>query len=210
MKIYDISLPIYPGFVVWPGNPEVVFTLRNSTANGDIANVTDISLCTHTSTHMDAPRHFVHEAPTMEQVDLNIVYGPALVIDVGDVNEVTVDVLERADIPVGTVRLLIKSRNGKYWDGDLSIFHTDYVAIHEDAARWILAHGIKLIGIDYFSIAPFHDLVTTHRILLSAGVIALEAIDLRQVMPGVYTLAALPLKLIGSDGCPVRAILVEA
>ena len=209
MKIHDISMPLYPGFVVWPGNPEVAFTLRSSTARGDTANVTDISLCTHTSTHMDAPRHFVHEAPTMEQIDLNIVYGPALVIDVGDVDEITVADLEKATIPAGTVRLLIKSRNGKYWDGDLSVFHTDYVGIHEDAARWLLAHGIKLVGIDYFSIAPFYDLVTTHRILLGQGVIALEAIDLRQIKPGNYTLAALPLKLVGSDGCPVRAILVE-
>jgi arylformamidase len=88
-------------------------------------------------------------------------------------------------------------------------FQKDYVAIAPDAAEWLVEHGVRLVGIDYLSVAPFDDPVPTHRILLSGRIVALEGIDLSQVAPGHYTLYCLPMKLGGSDGAPARAILVK-
>ncbi|MBL6962089.1 MAG: cyclase family protein, partial [Anaerolineales bacterium] len=84
----------------------------------------------------------------------------------------------------------------------------DFVAISSDGAEWLVEHGIQLIGVDYLSVAPFDDSIPTHQIILSAGMIALEGCDLSQVPQGEYDLYCLPIKLVGSEGAPARAILM--
>jgi arylformamidase len=88
-------------------------------------------------------------------------------------------------------------------------FQRDFVSLSPDGAEYLVERGVQLIGIDYFSIAPFDDSVPTHRALLGAEVIVLEGANLSQVSPGTYQLYCLPLKLGGSDGAPARAILIE-
>jgi arylformamidase len=86
-------------------------------------------------------------------------------------------------------------------------FREDYVALDSTAAQWLVDRGIKLIGIDYLSIQRFHDGPLTHQILLQAEVVILEGLNLSMVQPGAYELLCLPLKLVGADGAPARALL---
>ena len=116
--------------------------------------------------------------------------------------------LERAEIPPRTRRILFKTRNSEIWARNEKTFQTDFVAITPDGADFLVKRGIKLVGIDYLSVAPFGDSQVTHQKLLSGGVIIIEGVDLSQVPPGRYTLYCLPLKLSGSDGAPARAILI--
>jgi arylformamidase len=113
--------------------------------------------------------------------------------------------LDRLAIPSGETRLLFKTRNSDLWSRDG--FSSDFLAFGADAARWLVDRGVRLIAIDYLSIAPFGDPVDTHRTFLGAGVVVVEGTDLRAVEPGPYELLCLPLRLVGSDGAPARALL---
>ncbi len=103
--------------------------------------------------------------------------------------------------------MLLKTRNSEYWTKDPIRFNHDYVAIDSSAAEFLVAEGVCFVGIDYFSISPFKDLLAPHQILLKAGVVIMENAYLVNVEPGEYSLFCLPLKLIGTDGAPVRAVL---
>jgi arylformamidase len=106
--------------------------------------------------------------------------------------------------------LLLKTKNSDLWSDPDHEFNPDFVALNAESARWIVNSRIKLIGIDYLSIQMFKDTKSlTHRILLEAGVIILEGLNLQAVKPGIYQLICLPLKLAGRDGAPARAILIE-
>jgi arylformamidase len=121
---------------------------------------------------------------------------------------ITAAALEQAEIPPRTRRILFKTRNSEYWKNQDRAFHTDFVALSANGAEFLAERGLKLVGIDYLSIAPYHAGQATHEILLKKGVIILEGLDLSQVAPGRYTLYCLPLKLAGSDGAPTRVVLV--
>ncbi|MGI8588361.1 MAG: cyclase family protein [Chloroflexia bacterium] len=209
MKIYDISLPVYTGMVHWPDNPPVVLERALSIDKGDAANVSKLSAGVHTGTHVDAPVHFIPGGADTESLDLGVLVGPALVVHLGDeVGDITASVLDRAGIPAGTERVLFRTRNSKYWARDADTFHDDFVAVRDDGAKWLVEHGLRLVGVDYLSVAPFDDGAPTHRTLLQAGVIPLEGLNLDGIAGGIYQLVCLPLKLRGSDGAPVRAILI--
>ena len=125
-----------------------------------------------------------------------------------NINLVTADLLEHSDIPPRTRRVLLKTRNSEIWNKNHSSFQTNFVALSADGAEYLVNRGVKLVGVDYLSIAPFHASVPTHEILLKAGVVIVEGLDLSQVSQGRYTLHCLPLKLAGADGAPARAVLV--
>jgi arylformamidase len=208
MKIYDITVPISPAMPVWPGDPAVQINPVSKIEAGDNANVSHLSLSSHTGTHVDAPYHFLQEGVTLDQVPLGIFVGPAVVVTIPGVNLITAKDLEELGIPAGTNRLLIKTRNSELWERGETRFQTDFVALSPDAAQFLVDNGVKLVGIDYLSIAPFKQSRPTHEILLGAEVVILEGVDLSAVSPGHYTLYCLPLKLAGADGAPARAILV--
>lgn len=209
-RMYDITVALSPGLPVWPGDPQPRVERTQNIADGDEANVTHIAACVHTGTHMDAPCHFVDGAGTIDAVPLDLLIGPATVIDAGDARTITPEVLNRAGIPPATGRLLIKSTNSALWDDPEHAFVRDFVALTPDAARWVVERGIRLIGVDYLSVQLFRDAEpTTHRVLLGAGVAVVEGLDLRGVPPGLYDLVCMPMKIAGSDGAPVRAVLTE-
>lgn len=209
MQIYDVSLPISPALPVWPGDPGVVMERLSKMEAGDLANVTHISLGVHTGTHVDAPYHFLGgEAPTVEKLPLKILSGRAYVLHLPEVEQITAGVLRGVEIPPRTRRLLLRTRNSEYWVNQTPDFQSDYVAISADGAQYLVDRGIKLVGVDYLSVAPFQDSVPTHTILLKAGVVIVEGLNLAHVSQGRYTLHCLPLKLVGSDGAPARAILI--
>ena len=209
MKIHDISIPISAAMPVYPGDPAVSIEPVLQIAKGDDANVSRLSFGNHTGTHLDPPAHFVPGGKSVDQLDLSTLFGPARVVDLTRVQAaITADDLERARIPQRAARVLCKTRNSDLWAR--AGFQKDFVAFAWDAAQWIVDRGIRLIGIDYLSAESFGaSEPKTHRILLGAGVIIVEGIDLRNVAPGNYTLACLPLKIKDGDGGPARAILIE-
>ena len=145
----------------------------------------------------------------MEALPLNVLTGPCYVTQLpDDVDEISAEVLERIPIGDGTIRLLFGTRNSKIWAKGENEFQRDFVAVSADGAEWLVAHGIKLVGLDYLSVAPFGDSTPTHTVLLKGGVVIIEGLNLSQVPRGFYDLYCLPLKLSGADGAPARAILI--
>ena len=210
MKIHDISLPISPDLPVWPGDPPIALTRVERIADGALANVTRLEMGAHTGTHVDAPDHFLDDGRMVTGLDLAVLTGACLVLHLPDeVGLVTAGELARAGLPDGVQRLLLRTRNSQRWARGEPTFQTDFTAISADGAAWLVAHGIRLVGVDYLSVAPYAAPLDTHRILLQAGVVVVEGLDLSSVPGGQYDLYCLPLKLAGAEGAPARAILVE-
>jgi arylformamidase len=209
MPIYDITLPISESLVVWPGDPAVSITHARHLDRGDNATVSRLDLGAHTGTHVDAPAHFIQGGSGIDALSLDVLVGPALVVEAREAEALTADVLAELAIPLGAERVLFRTRNSEFWAQDEGEFHEDFVAIPEDGARWLIERAVRLVGVDYLSVAPFRASRPTHRMLLGAGVVLVEGLDLSKVRPGTYKLVCLPLKIVGGDGSPARAILIE-
>ena len=206
--MYDISVGVSPEITVWPGDPPVVLERVKSMENGDEANVSRIQSGVHVGTHIDAPIHFVEGGATVDAIPLKSLLGRAYLVDLRKADVLDAATLESARIPPRTRRLLFKTRNSELWTSGESSFQRDFVAVDASGAEWLVKKGVKLVGVDYLSVAPFNDGVATHRILLEAGVVVVEGLNLAPVSKGRYTLYCLPVKLMGSDGAPARAVLV--
>ena len=191
---------------VYRGDPSVTRELVQSLAAGATCNVSRLDFGVHSGTHIDAPLHFIADAAGIEVTALDALIGDAYVVDAtavaGDIDGAT---LAGLAIPAGCERVLFKTANSRLWD--LDGFSENFVGVEEDAARELVRRGLRLVGIDYLSIAPFSNPAPTHVALLEAGVVILEGLDLRQVEPGRYRLTCLPLLLEGSDGAPARTLL---
>ena len=210
MKIFDITLTITPGMVVWPGDPAVVLEQIQSIDNGAHANVSRLELSVHTGTHVDAPHHFLNNDLTVETLPLDILTGPVLVVQFpDDLDLITAEALDAAEIPSGAERLLFRTRNSDLWQRSEKEFCSTFVGISMDGAEWLVKRNIRLIGIDYLSVAPYKQGELIHKVLLGAGIVLLEGVDLHKIQPGSYELYCLPMKLFGSDGAPARAILIQ-
>lgn len=204
-RIYDITVPLSPALTAYPGDPSVEITPVTRLSEGDVTNVSRIALCSHSGTHLDVPRHFFAQGDSLDRLDLNTLIGPVRVAAVAGQNHITVDMLRTIDL--GTAqRILFKTRNSNLWvQPD---FHPHYTALTASAAHYLVARGVKLVGIDYLSIDAYEDTdFPVHRILLGANVLILEGLDLRAVTAGDYELIALPLKIQDGDGAPTRVIL---
>lgn len=215
-QFWDISVPVSPGIPIWPGDPSIVlepFFTHSDTSDTTDAYSTQISRMAssvHLGTHIDAPLHYVPGGASIEQVPLDVLIGPALVVDVPGVDTITPAELDALEVPEGVTRLLFKTRNSQLWHQPEHEFVTDYVALTSEAAAWLVQRDIRLVGIDYLSVEPFHaSQPRTHWELLSAGVVIVEGLNLCEVEPGDYTLVCLPIKLVGSDGAPARAVLMR-
>ena len=209
MTIYDVSLPISESLVIWPGDPSIRITQPSHLDRGDEATVSRLEMGAHTGTHVDAPIHFIQGGSGVDRLDLNLLVGPALVVHAPEADALTAEVLEGLAIPPGTERLLFRTRNSQHWAFGEREFWTDYVGITDEGARWLIARGVRLVGVDFLSVAPYDELVPPHRTLLGAGMVVVEGLDLSDVGPGVYQLVCLPLKVVGGDGAPARAILIR-
>lgn len=210
MKIYDISLTISPELPVWPGDPAVELERIESMDEGAHANVSRLSAGVHVGTHVDAPHHFLNDGRTVERLPLDVLTGPCYVTQLPDgIEAITAEVLDGTSLPNGAKRILFGTSNSRFWSHDEREFQEDFVAVTEDGARWLVERGIRLVGVDYLSVAPFGDSEGTHKVLLQAGVVIVEGLDLSAVSRGFYDLYCLPLKLLGSDGAPARAVLIQ-
>jgi arylformamidase len=202
----DVSVPLVSGMVHWPGDPEVSISRISSMENGDVCNVSTISMSAHTGTHMDAPLHFLANGAGLDQLPLEVVIGPARVIAIQDPRSVTAAELARHRIRRGE-RILFKTR-GAAARWKIGTFDEGYVFLALDGARFLAARGVRLVGVDYLSVGEFREGgAETHRILLGAGIWLVEGLHLSQIAPGRYDMICLPLKIAGGDGAPARVAL---
>jgi arylformamidase len=208
MRTYDITLTISPDLPTWPGDPGIEIKRVEKIEDGSNANVTRLDIGVHTGTHVDAPYHFLQDGVTIDKINLSLLTGRAYVLYLPDVDEITAAVLEEAQIPPRTRRVLFKTRNSELWAEGETDFKTDFVGLSEDGAEYLVRRGVKLVGMDYLSIAPFKKSRPTHERLLEAGVVVVEGLNLTEVEQGRYTIYCLPLKIANSDGAPARAILI--
>ena len=209
-RIWDVSVPVRHGGLVYPGNPPISITAVQSIAQGDTANVSRIDLGSHTGTHVDAPLHFMDGGAGVDELPLDVLVGPARRIAFGDdVMAVGEAELRRHDLH-GVTRLLIKTRNSAWLASGSSEFHPDFTHVAPDGAEYLVSIGVRLVGVDYLSVEQFHSPHhRTHKTLLSNGVVIVEGLVLSEPPPGDYELYCLPMLLAGIDGAPARAVLTE-
>ena len=176
-------------------------------AKGGSSNVSTLSFGSHTGTHVDAPKHMIDDGKSVDKLSLDVLMGPAVLVDVGaHCTAVTEKDLKLHELKDHT-RILIKTRNSSFIRDPQ--FRPDYTYLAPDGAAYLLSLGVKLVGVDYFSIEQFHSgHHRTHTILLQAGVVIVEGLDLSVPPPGPYDFRVLPLRLAGLDGAPARAVLV--
>lgn len=208
MNTYDVTLTISQELPTWPGDPKVQITQISSIESGADSNVTHVSFPVHVGTHVDAPYHFIQGGDTVDKLPIKVLTGRAYVQHLMDVDEITKEVLEAANIPPRTRRILFRTRNSDLWAQKNFEFQTNFVGLAADAAAYLVQRGVRLVGVDYLSVAPYHSTKPTHDILLNAGVVIVEGLNLSEVDQGRYSLYCLPLKIEGADGAPARAILV--
>jgi arylformamidase len=208
MKIHDISRPVDKGIPVWPGDTPYDFSFAARIRGGSSVNVGRVEMSVHTGTHVDAPLHFADGEADVASVPLETYCGPCVVADVRPSERG----IRPADLPAGldgplrkAPRLLLRSYAVRPDAFDEGMAHAT-----PELAAWLGEHGVVLLGVDTDSMDAFDSKeLPAHRALLAAGVAILEGIDLSRVEPGVYDLVALPLRLVGADGSPVRAALIE-
>ena len=206
MDWIDISVPLHNRMTVFTGDPPFSIERVKSIADGAVCNISSMHLGVHTGTHVDSPIHFIDGAASSETTPLDALMGPAWVVDASSAGRsITGADVERFDIPEGETRLLFRTPAVRYWDEP--DFDNTFVAPDASAAEALVARGVRLVGMDYLSVAPFDAPIPTHQILLGAGVVVIEGLDLRSVEPGPYELLCLPLRLVGSDGTPARALV---
>jgi arylformamidase len=202
----DISVPLRNSMVAWPDDAKFERTSTLQMAQGDACNLSQISTTAHIGTHMDAPRHFLADGAGMETMPIAATMGRARVIEIADPEVIQTSELEPHHLAKGE-RILFKTKNSQdSWKTDQ--FQEKYVYILPETASYLVQRGIQTVGVDYLSVGGFKSGgPETHRILLGAGIWIIEGLDLEQVEPGEYELFCLPLKIIGGDGAPARAVL---
>ena len=201
--IYDISRPIEPGIAVWPDDIAYAITRNQRLETGAAVNLSDIRLSVHTGTHVDAPNHFLPEGRGIDGTNLSFYIGPARVVGIPAGDAVAVDALRRWDWS-RTPRCLLKTGGS----ADNHCFDPSFMPVSEEAARYLVQQGICLVGTDSPSVDAFSSKkLPVHLIFGQGGVAILESLQLGGVPEGEYELIALPLRLVGLDGSPVRAIL---
>jgi len=206
MAIFDISVPIRESMPTWPGDPGVRISQALSMQRGDPVNVSALAMGAHTGTHFDAPHHFIHGRETVDQLDLEVLVGPCRVFEIRTEDEIDVNHLRGLPLK-GVARALFKTGNSKLWAAR-DDFYEDFVYLTPVAATFLVQMGVRLVGVDYLSVEAYHAQGgAAHVALLGAGVVILEGLNLADVAPGDYELIALPLKIVGADGAPGRAIL---
>jgi len=202
-------MPLRPGMPAFPGEPDFVSEPTQSLSRGDAYSTSRLTFGSHAGTHIDPPRHFLPNGEAVDQIDLEILNGPCLVVGV-DRHRAEVGPSDLPPFPPGTQRVLFRTANSERWLRN-GPFFPDYVALGLPAAEELLRRGVRLVGIDALSVeSDPHGRFPVHHLLLGGGALILEGLLLAEVAPGPYELECLPLRLKGGDGGPARAILRTA
>jgi arylformamidase len=206
-KVYDVTLPIHPAMIVYPGDAPVAIDTVKSIAQGDSSNVSLLHIGSHTGTHVDAPGHFIPGAPGVDDIGPEALLGTARLFQLPDIHHIDRQVLAGLNLR-GVERLLLGTRNSALLHR--SKMEADFAYISDDAAVYLVELGIKLVGLDSLSVEEVHkEGHPTYHTLLAAGVVIIEGLDLAGVPAGDYELLCLPLKLRDGDGAPARVLLRE-
>jgi arylformamidase len=205
----DVTVPLRNGMVVWPGDIKVQIEHRVSTKREQSHMNSWINMGVHTGTHMDAPLHFIANGKSIDWLPFDVTVGPARVIEIKDKVSIKTEELQQYNIQRGE-RILFKTRNSpQCWQTDS--FAADFVYITKGAAQFLVDAGVKLVGVDYLSVGspsdPEKGMKDVHDILLGAEIWLIEGMNLTAISAGDYNLICLPLKLMNTEGSPVRAIL---
>ena len=210
MIIHDISLSLTSPMLTYAKDVPYKREFQRSMTRGDSCNVSQLEMSAHAGTHVDAPLHFITDGYAIDRIPLDHLYGPAYVADCCGIPDVTAEVL-REKLPYGAERVLLKTDNSALLrDHPEGLFKPDFVSLAGNGAQFLAERGVKLAGIDYLSIdksgTPNHP---SHHILLENNITILEGIILADVEPGEYFLACGSLKMVGAEGAPCRAVLIE-
>ncbi len=205
MDIIDISLEIGEKTIFYPGDPQFSITrVLDMAAKGDKYNLSKIEIGVHTGTHVDAPLHFIADGKDILNLPLNNFYGKCKVIHLDKIkyNEtITEDHLKDKNIEPGLI-VLFRTKNSFLYQEK---FRKDYISLSVEGAIYLISKKVKAVGIDYLSIGN----PEVHHSLLAADIIIYEGLNLTHVDPGFYTFAGFPLKISGSEGSPIRAVLIR-
>jgi arylformamidase len=205
MKLIDVSVPLDDHLPTYPNNMPFTVEPIKRLARGDSSNVSTLHLSAHSGTHVDAPRHFFDDGIGTDALPLEMLLGRTRVIEMTTRKGISAEDLLPIDLSED-VRVLIKTVNSRFWGS--RDFHTDYVGMTESGARHLVERGIKVVGVDYLSVEEFRKPgAPAHHVLLGAGTIVIEGLNLRDVEPGLYEMYCLPLRVVGSDGAPARVVL---
>ena len=205
----DVTVPLRNGMVVWPGDIKVQIEHRVSMKREQVHMNSWINMGVHTGTHMDAPLHFIANGKSIDLLPFDVTVGPARVIEIKDKVSIKAEELQQYNIRRGE-RILFKTRNSpQCWQTDS--FAADFVYITKGAAQFLVDAGVKLVGVDYLSVGspsdPEKGMKDVHDILLGAETWLIEGMNLEAISAGDYNLICLPLKLMDTEGSPVRVIL---
>ncbi|KAL9262317.1 Cyclase-like protein [Drosera capensis] len=217
-RIFDIShryTPHMPAFDSPDGVGKFLW-LPKSMKNGSIANNSEMKMGTHTGTHVDAPGHvfdgYFDDGFDVDTLDLEVLNGPTLLVDVPRDKNITAEVMRSLHIPRGVRRVLFRTLNTDRRLMFKKEFDSSYVGFMRDGAQWLVDNtDIKLVGIDYLSVAAYDDLIPSHLVLLEGReIILVEGLKLDDVPAGIYNVHCLPLRLLGAEGSPIRCILIKS
>jgi arylformamidase len=205
MRLYDATLPIHEAMVTFPGDPPFQTKPFFQRRKGDPFDLALLSMGTHLGTHLDPPAHYLDGGSTVDELPLEALVGPGMVLNMTGRPSVDRKALEESQMG-DHVRILLKTDNSPRVREPS--FHEDYVHLTEDGARYLVEREICLVGIDYLSIERYKNPgAPVHHLLLEAGVVVVEGVNLLDITPGPYEIFCLPLRIKGADGAPARVIL---
>ncbi|XVF01313.1 hypothetical protein REPUB_Repub04eG0077200 [Reevesia pubescens] len=216
-RIFDISHRYTADMPSWESNDGIgqFLWLPKSMKNGSLANNSEMKLPAHSGTHLDAPGHVIDRyfdaGFDVDTLDLEVLNGPALLVDVPRDKNITAEVMESLKIPKGVRRVLFRTLNTDRRLMFKKEFDTSYVGFMKDGAEWLVKNtDIKFVGIDYLSVAAFDHLIPSHLVFLEGReIILVEGLKLDDIQPGIYSVHCLPLRLLGAEGSPTRCILIK-
>jgi arylformamidase len=205
----DVSAPLDPATTpVYEGDAPLKFDFLMDMRKGDRLTLSAYSLGAHSGTHVDAPMHFIRDGAPVDQVALSALIGPARVVEIADsVQAIDAAALARLSWR-GAPRVLFRTRSSARGWMKAPGFHRDFAYIAPDAAQLLADAGVVLVGIDYLSAEQFGaPAPRSHQILLGRGIPIVEGLFLEGVRAGDYDLVVLPLRVVGHEGAPARAVV---
>ncbi|MGZ6230014.1 MAG: cyclase family protein [Syntrophales bacterium] len=203
----DISLTLKSNMMHWPGDPPVSIERVREMDKGDTVNLSKITMGAHSGTHVDAPVHFIKGAEGVDQLLFDSLMGPARVIEIADADTIREEDITDYRIKKGE-RILLRTQNSIKKILYRDVFTEDFVYLEKSAAEFLVSRGIKTLGVDYLSVGGYKkNGPDVHRLLLGAGILIIEGLDLSETTPGLYNMICLPMKILDSDGAPARVIL---
>lgn len=199
----DITQPLSNEIATWPGDIPFNFKVAHTKEQTGSVNIGQITASVHTGTHADAPFHFNNSADTIDQLDVNNYIGTAKVIDVTGLEWIGREELENFNLE-GVKRLLLKTKKVT----NVQQFPNTIPLLRKNIGEFLQEKGIFLLGLDIPSVDDIESKeLPIHHTLYQHGVYILENLYLQDVHAGEYEMIALPLKILGADGSPVRAVL---